>query len=270
MTIREFAQLCGCNPQTLRYYDHADLLKPVKTDPWTGYRYYDESQAEEFVKIKNLQKAGFTIEQIRNLAGRGQNEIFDAISRKIEDLENRLREVKEIQKSYQNEMTQIRKKIEDIQKLALRSMEEFDPAEEFGIDEEQYEEIVGMVRKCFSEAQESIPDDLSFEDIGTAENTEKTERCRELLNSPDYEAVYEKHGWQNGREFIRDISELKDGGEYAVCIAADNKKSRHIIAFMNTLLGILLKENEGKSISITCDSADSPDGKNHFTLLKHR
>ncbi|MGN0141461.1 MAG: MerR family DNA-binding transcriptional regulator [Roseburia sp.] len=29
MTIKEFSQLCGCNPQTLRYYDREDLLKPV-------------------------------------------------------------------------------------------------------------------------------------------------------------------------------------------------------------------------------------------------
>ena len=62
MTIKEFARLCGCNPQTLRYYDHVDLLKPVKVDQWSGYRYYDEDQALAFIKIKNLQKAGFTID----------------------------------------------------------------------------------------------------------------------------------------------------------------------------------------------------------------
>ena len=67
MTIKEFARLCGCNPQTLRYYDHVDLLKPVKVDPWTGYRYYDEEHALAFVKIKNLQKAGFTIDEIKEL-----------------------------------------------------------------------------------------------------------------------------------------------------------------------------------------------------------
>ena len=61
MTIKEFARLCGCNPQTLRYYDHVNLLKPVKVDQWSGYRFYEEEQALAFVKIKNLQKAGFTI-----------------------------------------------------------------------------------------------------------------------------------------------------------------------------------------------------------------
>lgn len=269
MTIREFAQLCGCNPQTLRYYDHADLLKPVKTDPWTGYRYYEESQAIEYVRIRNLQKAGFTIEEIRNLAGCTQTQISDAIGAKIAALEEKLRQVKEIQKSYQTEMTEIRKKIEEIHKLALQSMEEFDPREEFGIDGTQYEDIVRMVQECFKEAESSIPDDLSFEDAGSLMNNEKESRCQELLNSPEYETVFEKDGWQYGREFIRDIIPLEDGAAYALCIQADAKKNRHKIAFMNTILGILLKENEGKNISLSCDMEDSPDGLNHFRMLKH-
>ena len=64
MTIKEFARLCNCNPQTLRYYDRMDLLKPVKVDPYSGYRYYNEEQAIQYVKIKNLQLAGFSIEEI--------------------------------------------------------------------------------------------------------------------------------------------------------------------------------------------------------------
>ena len=67
MTIKEFSRLCGCNPKTIRYYDHVDLLKPVKVDSTTGYRYYDEDQALQYVKIKNLQIAGFSIEEIKGL-----------------------------------------------------------------------------------------------------------------------------------------------------------------------------------------------------------
>lgn len=54
MTIKEFAKLCGCNPQTLRYYDRVGLLKPVRVDRYSGYRFYDEEQAVTFVKIKNV------------------------------------------------------------------------------------------------------------------------------------------------------------------------------------------------------------------------
>lgn len=74
MTIKEFSKLCGCNPQTLRYYDHEDLLKPVKVDAWSGYRFYDEQQAITFVKIKHLQKAGFSIEEIRGLLNKDDGE----------------------------------------------------------------------------------------------------------------------------------------------------------------------------------------------------
>ena len=57
MTIKEFAKLCGCNPQTLRYYDRVGLLKPVRVERYSGYRFYGEKQAVTFVKIKNLQSA---------------------------------------------------------------------------------------------------------------------------------------------------------------------------------------------------------------------
>ena len=45
ITIQGFARLCGCNTQTLRYYDRIGLLTPAKVDEWTGYRYYEEEQA---------------------------------------------------------------------------------------------------------------------------------------------------------------------------------------------------------------------------------
>ena len=78
MTIKEFARLCGCNPQSLRYYDHVNLLKPVKVDQWSGYRFYEEEQALAFVKIKNLQKAGFTIEEIKELLDKDNLVIYKA------------------------------------------------------------------------------------------------------------------------------------------------------------------------------------------------
>ena len=90
MTIKEFAHLCGCNAQTLRYYDKIDLLKPVQVDPWSSYRYYAQKQALDFVKIKNLQQADFSISEIKELLTDGhtkplkgfkskQGKSFDAI-----------------------------------------------------------------------------------------------------------------------------------------------------------------------------------------------
>ena len=49
MTIKEFAKLLNCNTQTLRYYDKINLLKPVKVDKFSSYRYYEKEQALRFI-----------------------------------------------------------------------------------------------------------------------------------------------------------------------------------------------------------------------------
>jgi len=40
LTIGEFAWLSQVTVETLRHYDRVGLLKPVRLDPFTGYRYY--------------------------------------------------------------------------------------------------------------------------------------------------------------------------------------------------------------------------------------
>ena len=86
ITIQGFAKLCGCNTQTLRYYDRIGLLAPAKVDEWTGYRYYEEEQALLFVKIKNLQQADFSIEEIRTLLPGDDDLLMAACSRPISPL----------------------------------------------------------------------------------------------------------------------------------------------------------------------------------------
>ncbi len=50
ITIKEFANLCGCTTQTLRYYDQINLLKPFFVNEDTGYRYYKKEQALECIR----------------------------------------------------------------------------------------------------------------------------------------------------------------------------------------------------------------------------
>ena len=42
--IGDFARLSQVSVVTLRYYDEMDLLKPVKVDSFTGYRFYSADQ----------------------------------------------------------------------------------------------------------------------------------------------------------------------------------------------------------------------------------
>lgn len=103
MTIKEFAALCRCNAQTLRYYDKIDLLKPVRVDSWTGYRYYQKEQAIAFVKIKKLQSADFSIEEIKALLQQSDQEVYAAFDRKIAEQEHKLERIRGIQQSYLKE-----------------------------------------------------------------------------------------------------------------------------------------------------------------------
>ena len=103
MTIKEFSQLCNCTTQTLRYYDSIGLLKPARVDQFTGYRYYENSQALEYVKIKNLQDAMFSIEEIKEILEQEDYDIIKALDVKIAEQKAKLDKIKQIQMSYRNE-----------------------------------------------------------------------------------------------------------------------------------------------------------------------
>ena len=65
--IGEFSHLCETTIKTLRHYDKINLLKPSKVDNFTGYRYYEEAQIKTLEKIKQLQYAGFSLKDIKDL-----------------------------------------------------------------------------------------------------------------------------------------------------------------------------------------------------------
>jgi DNA-binding transcriptional MerR regulator len=63
--IGDFARLSQVSVVTLRYYDEMDLLKPVKVDHFTGYRYYSADQLPRLNRILALKDLGFSLEQIK-------------------------------------------------------------------------------------------------------------------------------------------------------------------------------------------------------------
>ena len=65
--IGDFARLGQVSVVTLRYYDEMGLLKPVKVDDLTGYRFYSASQLPRLNRILALKDLGFSLEQIKLL-----------------------------------------------------------------------------------------------------------------------------------------------------------------------------------------------------------
>ena len=268
MTIKEFACLCGCNPQTLRYYDHVNLLKPVKVDKWSGYRFYEEEQALAFVKIKNLQKAGFSIDEIKGLLDKDNLVIYQAFEEKIAEEEKRLQEIKTIQRSYQTEMNNIREKINEARKRITETMQDSDPSEEFGIDASEYEGIIGSVNNFFDSIIVSDTRSFDYEEFHRGEEVSEEKEYLNLLNNPDYKVVYEKHGWDNVKDFLDEFNDIEGKVEYALYFRVNEVKEAYTMAFANTLLGILIARNTDKKSNFTCNIEKSEDDKNHFWLLK--
>jgi effector-binding domain-containing protein len=62
--IGDFSRLTFVTVKTLRYYDEIGLLKPVKVDRFTGYRYYSADQLPRLNYIVALKDLGLSLDEI--------------------------------------------------------------------------------------------------------------------------------------------------------------------------------------------------------------
>jgi effector-binding domain-containing protein len=67
LRIGDFSRLCRVTVRALRYYDEIGLLKPVKVDHLTGYRYYSIEQLPKLNRIIMLKSIGLSLEDIDGL-----------------------------------------------------------------------------------------------------------------------------------------------------------------------------------------------------------
>ena len=97
MKIGEFAKMCGTKISVLRHYDREKLLVPEYTDKFSGYRYYSSGQILTFHRITALKKAGFSLQEIKELISsqKSSEEIFDIFSKKEKMFAQALESLKE-------------------------------------------------------------------------------------------------------------------------------------------------------------------------------
>jgi len=68
MKIGELAEKAGVNIQTIRFYEREQILRePPRTS--SGYRSYAEKDLQQVMFVKVCQSLGFTLHEIRQLAG---------------------------------------------------------------------------------------------------------------------------------------------------------------------------------------------------------
>jgi DNA-binding transcriptional MerR regulator len=74
LTIGALADRCGLSRSALRFYDQCGLLKPVVVDETTGYRYYEEAQAEVAHLVRRLRGAEVPVTDVRAFLAAGIDE----------------------------------------------------------------------------------------------------------------------------------------------------------------------------------------------------
>jgi len=73
LRIGEFSQLMQVTVKTLRHYEQKGLLLPDEVDEWTGYRYYGIGQMQTLQAIRDLQRLGFSLDEIKDLFDEGSH-----------------------------------------------------------------------------------------------------------------------------------------------------------------------------------------------------
>lgn len=106
--IGEFSYLCSMSIKTLRYYDKIGVLIPASVDELTGYRYYSIDQLEQAQKIKSLQEASFTLEEIKSILEGKNTEILLSKEKQIRKEElNKIQKINEMKKELNNEKVEV-------------------------------------------------------------------------------------------------------------------------------------------------------------------
>ena len=294
MTIKEFATLCDCTTQTLRYYDKIDLLTPVKVDQWSGYRYYTKSQAIDFVKIKSLQAADFTIEEIKMLITMPDQRVYEAFEQKIAAQEQKLERIRQIQQSYLTEVNRMKNLIYSFCDHLLNKANDPAVMQEFGTEAQTVDSIVTAVRKLLisrtiESGEEARPvqmvvDDKLFEGAQALENMTFLIKEEELDNTiylnaehlrqetsdftENLKTIWEVHGWSYTYEFIEQIPALQDGVQYVAMIRHYQKDVCGSLIYPLFLIGLMLLKGYRAADDMHCYVEISTDGQKHFTLLR--
>ena len=124
LKIGEFSQMMQVTVKTLRHYEQKGLLLPDEVDEWTGYRYYSIEQMQKLNTIRDLQRLGFSLDEIKELYDYGS---YTPSIRKITE---KIRETDEQLKLLLARRRQLldwrnsRKEIKTMEKFSIQSLPE--------------------------------------------------------------------------------------------------------------------------------------------------
>ena len=292
ITIQGFAKLCGCNAQTLRYYDKIGLLKPAKVDEWTGYRYYEEDQALIFVKIKNLQQADFSIEEIRELLDQDDEAVVVALDKKLEEQKQKLEQIRKIQRSYLEEIMDMKKLVNELSNCVEEQVSNPKLWAECGIDVSKETEYVAKAKELLAdwlakckEMNDTVTLDVNEHMVAEAAKISKElkkgnwkDAQRLVLSKesskgkgetipPNAEIVFERHDWEHVSDWLPEVPARKENETYDFQFQL-TEGSPALEPGFTTFFLVLMASGLEVFHGMNCRVDLSKDGRNHFVMYR--
>lgn len=103
LLIGEMAARTGASRKALRLYERAGILPPPGRTP-SGYRVYDRETLALLAFVRQAQRLGFTLDEIKTIVGMkraGQvpcSHVRDLVRRKTKELDQRLKDLVEVRR----------------------------------------------------------------------------------------------------------------------------------------------------------------------------
>ncbi|MBO4515725.1 MAG: MerR family transcriptional regulator [Lachnospiraceae bacterium] len=125
LKIGELAALAGVSVKALRVYEKKNIIKPVRVDEGSGYRYYSAGQLEQVESLMELQDMGFSLVEIEQILSgeRSKEEILTL----FEEKERSLQEILWKTQAKLEELSSIKDRMEngqDVQRIQEMTDEE--------------------------------------------------------------------------------------------------------------------------------------------------
>jgi len=124
LKIGEFSQMMQVTVKTLRHYEQKGLLLPDEVDEWTGYRYYSIGQMQKLQDIRDLQRLGFSLDEIKDLYEEDSHTpSIRQLTEKIKETEVQLRQLIARRDQLLN-WRDSRKEMKTMEKFSIQSLPE--------------------------------------------------------------------------------------------------------------------------------------------------
>ncbi|WP_020661581.1 MerR family transcriptional regulator [Amycolatopsis benzoatilytica] len=91
LTIGAFARRCGLTASALRFYADSGLVRPVRVDGESGYRYYSPSQVGEALLVRQLREIGLPLERVAAVLAADRGEAARIVDNHVASLTSQAR-----------------------------------------------------------------------------------------------------------------------------------------------------------------------------------